>query len=82
MGYARDLKEGQHQLRHYFASIMLTDGATIPEPAIILGHHDPAYTLRVYGHMRPGRDERARAISQPACHPSSCGRAATGDPCP
>jgi integrase len=60
--YRTTRKEGPHQLRHYFASIMLTDGATIPELAIILGHHDPAFTLRVYGHMQPGRDERVRAI--------------------
>jgi integrase len=40
----------------------LADGLSITELAEYLGHHDPAFTLRVYGHMQQGRDERARSI--------------------
>jgi hypothetical protein len=40
--YPTTRKEGPHQLRHYYASITLTDGLTITELAKYLGHHDPA----------------------------------------
>lgn len=60
--YQTTRREGPHQLRHYYASIMLADGASIRDLAEYLGHHDPAFTLRVYGHMQQGSNERARAI--------------------
>jgi integrase len=60
--YQTTRKEGPHQLRHYYASIMLADGASIRDVAEYLGHHDPSVTLRIYGHMLPGSHERARAI--------------------
>ncbi len=48
-----------HKLRHTFASLLVASGE---DPAYVmtqLGHTDPAFTLRVYGHaMR--RDEGAR----------------------
>ncbi|MGW5265683.1 tyrosine-type recombinase/integrase [Microbispora sp. NPDC004025] len=53
-------KEGLHQLRHYYASVMLAGGVAIRELAEYLGHADPAFTLRVYAHMQPGSHERAR----------------------
>ncbi|HEV3361661.1 MAG TPA: tyrosine-type recombinase/integrase [Pseudonocardiaceae bacterium] len=53
-------REGFHQLRQYCASVMLADGASIPELAAIMGHHDPGYTLRVYGHLLPNSFERLR----------------------
>jgi integrase len=40
----------------------LADGLGINELAEYLGHHDPTFTLRVYGHMQQGRDEHARSI--------------------
>ncbi|GLX03011.1 tyrosine-type recombinase/integrase [Microtetraspora sp. NBRC 16547] len=52
--------QGLHQLRHYYASVMLTGGVAIRELAEYLGHVDPAFTLRVYAHMQPGSHERAR----------------------
>lgn len=40
--------EGIHQLRHYYASVVLAGGVSIKELAQYLGHADPAFTLRVY----------------------------------
>jgi integrase len=60
--YATTRKEGPHQLRHYYASVMLADGASIRELAEYLGHHDPSFTLRVYGHLQPDSHDRARQI--------------------
>ena len=51
--YVTTRKEGIHQLRHYYASVMLAGGVSIKELAEYLGHSDPAFTLRVYAHMLP-----------------------------
>ncbi|MEV6646026.1 tyrosine-type recombinase/integrase [Amycolatopsis sp. NPDC051371] len=52
--------EGTHQLRHYYASVMLADGVSIKELSEYLGHKDPAFTLRIYSHLMPDSHERAR----------------------
>lgn len=59
-------EDGMHALRHRFASMLLASGVvSIRELAEYLGHDDPGFTLRVYGHLMPGSDERARgAIDQ------------------
>src|SRR6516162_5567592 len=60
--YATTRREGIHQLRHYFASVMLAGGVSIKELAEYLGHADPAFTLRVYAHLLPSSHGRARAV--------------------
>jgi integrase len=54
--------EGPHQYRHFFASAILGDGGSVNDLAEWMGHHDPAFTLRIYGHMQQGSEERARTI--------------------
>ena len=51
--YVTTRKEGIHQLRHYYASVMLAGGVSIKELAEYLGHSDPAFTLRTYTHFMP-----------------------------
>ena len=58
--YLTTRKEGTHQLRHYYASIMLADGVNIKELAEYMGHADPSFTLKVYAHMLPDSHDRAR----------------------
>jgi integrase len=60
--YATTRREGIHQLRHYFASVMLAGGVSIKELAEYLGHADPAFTLRVYAHLLPSSHDRARTV--------------------
>ena len=60
--YITTRKEGIHQLRHYYASVMLAGGVSIKELAEYLGHSDPAFTLRVYAHMLPCSHDRARVV--------------------
>ncbi|MFI9556141.1 tyrosine-type recombinase/integrase [Nonomuraea endophytica] len=68
--YATTRKEGLHQLRHYYASVMLAGGVSVKELAEYLGHADPGFTLRVYAHMMPGSHDRARkAIDDRLFHP-------------
>ncbi len=40
-----------HQLRHYFATHMLNDGANLKAVSQILGHSSPAVTAQVYWHV-------------------------------
>jgi integrase len=53
-------REGTHQLRHHYASVMLTNGVNVKELAEYLGHADPGFTLRIYAHLLPDSHERAR----------------------
>jgi len=54
-------ENGQHALRHYYASALLARGVDIRALSEYLGHHDPGFTLRTYVHLMPDADDRARA---------------------
>ncbi len=49
-----------HQLRHYFASSLLTDGVDIRALAEYLGHHSAAFTLATSTHLMPSAHNRMR----------------------
>jgi integrase len=49
-----------HALRHWYASIQLDAGTSIKALAEYLGHADPGFTLRVYTHLMPAGEDRAR----------------------
>jgi integrase len=49
-----------HDLRHHFASILISGGLNPKAVAGLLGHKDAAMTLRVYAHLWPNDDDRAR----------------------
>lgn len=51
---------GMHALRHLYASALLDAGENIKALAAYLGHSDPAFTLRVYTHLMPSSEHRAR----------------------
>jgi integrase len=53
---------GVHALRHYHASELVSRGVSIRAVADCLGHADPAFTLRVYSHVQPADDDRARSV--------------------
>jgi integrase len=53
---------GTHALRHYYASTILENGGNIRALAEFLGHKDPGFTLRVYGHLMPNSRDRARKL--------------------
>ncbi len=48
-----------HGLRHSFASLLLANGIDIRTVSELLGHADPAMTLRVYAHAMPGHNRAA-----------------------
>ncbi len=53
---------GMHALRHHYASVLLDGGVSIRALADYLGHSDPGFTLRVYTHLMPASEDRARQV--------------------
>ncbi|GAA3810397.1 hypothetical protein GCM10022206_56190 [Streptomyces chiangmaiensis] len=45
---------------HFYASVLLDAGENIKASSHYLGHTDPGFTLRVYTHLIPSSDARAR----------------------
>lgn len=52
---------GMHACRHHYASVLLDAGVSVRALAEYLGHADPGFTLRVYSHLMPDTEDRARA---------------------
>ena len=61
-----DIKLYPHKLRHTFASISILSGADINSVAAILGHHNPAFTLRTYTHANESSQRKASEICREA----------------
>ncbi len=58
-----DLPDGFrfHDLRHYFASLLIAAGLDVKVVQLRLRHEQATTTLNVYGHMWPDKDESSRA---------------------
>jgi integrase len=50
-----------HDLRHYFASLLIASGDDVKTVQARLRHASAKTTLGTYGHIRPDRDESTRA---------------------
>lgn len=50
--------EGGHTLRHTYASMLIEAGEPLTYIQQQLGHHSPAFTLKVYGHLLPRAGRR------------------------
>lgn len=59
-GVEPNRSNGFHALRHHYASVLLHEGVSVPAVARYLGHADPGFTLRVYGHLMPASEDKAR----------------------
>jgi integrase len=55
-----------HDLRHFFASVLLSSGVSIKACQLNLGHASAKVTLDTYGHLMPADDDRSRAALQSA----------------
>lgn len=58
-----------HSLRHFYASDLISGGASVKQVQMVLGHASPVVTLRVYSHLWPGDDDRIRSISDATLEP-------------
>lgn len=50
-----------HDLRHYFASLLISAGLDIKVVQTRMRHASPVVTLRTYGHLWPDTDDTSRA---------------------
>jgi integrase len=50
-----------HDLRHYYASALISAGCSVKAVQTALGHASASMTLDVYGHLWPGDEDRIRA---------------------
>jgi integrase len=55
-------ENGMHELRHFFASVLLDQGESIKAVAEWLGHADPSFTLKIYTHLMPSSSDRTRSV--------------------
>ena len=59
---AADLPTGTgfHELRHYYASLLIHDGASVKVVQARLGHKSALETLDTYGHLWPDSEDQTR----------------------
>src|SRR6476620_3195170 len=50
-----------HELRHYYASLLIRHGESVKTVQARLGHASTSGTLDTYSHLWPDNDERTRA---------------------
>ena len=60
---------GMHVLRHTYSSVLLAGNVDIRRLSAYLGHHDPAFTLRVYAHLMPDAEDQALKAIEAALEP-------------
>lgn len=51
---------GLHGLRHYFATLLIHNGASVKTVQLALGHSSPMITLNTYAHEWPDALDRTR----------------------
>jgi integrase len=51
-----------HDLRHFYASLLIRNGASVKLVQARLGHKSALETLDTYGHLWPDSDEQTRSI--------------------
>ncbi len=72
------LGTSSHDLRHYYASVLLAAGESVIAVAERLGHEDASPVLSTYGHlMADSEDKTRKAIDSAWCGP---GVSRTGAP--
>jgi integrase len=54
------LGDGFHQLRHFYASVLIRAGESVKVVQKRLGHTSAQMTLDVYGHLWPEDDDQTR----------------------
>lgn len=67
-----------HDLRHTFASALLSRGVSIKAVADWLGHASPTVTLTTYAHLMPADEDVARAVLDEVLAPAAEDRLRTG----
>ena len=58
-----------HGFRHFFASALISGGASVKQVQTVLGHASAVITLRTYAHLWPGDEDRTRDVMDAALSP-------------
>ena len=66
-----------HALRHFYAAALIAGGASVKQVSRLLGHSSAVVTLKVYAHLWPGDDDRARSVVDAALDVLRTGRGLT-----
>jgi integrase len=66
------LGDGYHQLRHYYASLLIEAGESVKVVQDRLGHSSATMTLDVYGHLWPDSEDRTRGAVDAGSGSGSC----------
>lgn len=66
LGLGLDLALTFHSLRHTYATTLLMAGADPKSVSEQMGHADVAITLRIYGHVIPGRGAQLASMASDA----------------
>lgn len=61
-----------HDLRHFYASALISAGVSVQGVADMLGHESSVTTLRIYSHLFPGDVDRARDAIREFFVPKVC----------
>jgi integrase len=70
--------KGPHQLRHFYASLLIAAGLSVPEVQERMGHASAQETLETYAHLWPGREDNTRAAVDEAFASARSAAAANG----
>lgn len=68
-----------HDLRHYYASLLIRHGESVVTVQKRLGHKTPEETLRTYLHLWPDSEDRTRAAVDSVLLPPSSLSALTAE---
>jgi integrase len=60
-----------HELRHYYASLLIRHGESVKTVQARLGHASASETLDTYSHLWPDSDERTRDAVDPVLGPAA-----------
>lgn len=67
-------RQGLHQLRHFYASLLIEAGRSVKEVQARLGHATAVETLETYAHLWPSNEDGTRAVIEAAFGPSEAVR--------
>jgi integrase len=65
LGFAKG--EALHQLRHFYAGLLIESGQSVMTIQDHLGHHSAVVTLDVYGHLSHQAEDLTRSAVDMAC---------------
>ena len=66
IAHVRQLDVDTHALRHFYASALISGGASVKVVQMRLGHGSAVVTLDTYGHLWPDDDHLTRAAMDAA----------------